>query len=167
MAGSVNKVILIGNLGRDPEIRSTQDGTKVANLSVATSESWRDKSSGERREKTEWHRVVIFNERLVDVAERFLKKGSKVYLEGALQTRKWTDQSGAEKYTTEVVLQRFRGELTMLDGKGEGGGGGMADNGDSGFGGGSGGGSSYGGGSGGGAGGGGGRGGDLDDDIPF
>ncbi|MBL8709238.1 MAG: single-stranded DNA-binding protein [Rhodospirillaceae bacterium] len=164
MAGSVNKVILIGNLGRDPEIRSTQDGTKVANLSVATSESWRDKSSGERREKTEWHRVVIFNERLVDVAERFLKKGSKVYLEGALQTRKWTDQSGAEKYTTEVVLQRFRGELTMLDGKGEGGGGGMADNGDSGFGGGGGGGYG-GGGSGGGAGGG--RGGDLDDDIPF
>jgi single-strand DNA-binding protein len=170
MAGSVNKVILVGNLGRDPEIRSTQDGTKVANLSVATSESWRDKSSGERREKTEWHRVVIFNERLVDVAERFLKKGSKIYLEGQLQTRKWTDQSGAEKYTTEVVLQRFRGELTMLDGKGEGGGG-MADNGgDYGSSGGS-----YGGGSGGGGGGfgggsgggGGGRGGDLDDDIPF
>ncbi|WP_303980184.1 single-stranded DNA-binding protein [Dongia mobilis] len=171
MAGSVNKVILIGNLGRDPEIRSTQDGTKVANLSIATSESWRDKSSGERREKTEWHRVVIFNERLVDVAERFLKKGSKVYLEGQLQTRKWTDQSGAEKYTTEVVLQRFRGELTMLDGKGEGGG--MSDNGDAGYSGGAGGGGgAYGGGSsggssGGGAGGGGGRGGDLDDDIPF
>ncbi|MBI2256863.1 MAG: single-stranded DNA-binding protein [Proteobacteria bacterium] len=171
MAGSVNKVILIGNLGRDPEIRSTQDGTKVANLSIATSENWRDKNSGERREKTEWHRVVIFNERLVDVAERFLKKGSKVYLEGQLQTRKWTDQSGAEKYTTEVVLQRFRGELTMLDGKGEGGG--MSDNGDSGYGGGGGG---YGGGSSGGggggfgggsSGGGGGRGGDLDDDIPF
>lgn len=170
MAGSVNKVILIGNLGRDPEIRSTQDGTKVANLSIATSENWRDKSSGERREKTEWHRVVIFNERLVDVAERFLKKGSKVYLEGQLQTRKWTDQSGAEKYTTEVVLQRFRGELTMLDGKGEGGG--MSDNGDGyssgggggGYGGGSGGG---GGGYGGGSSGGGGRGGDLDDDIPF
>ena len=171
MAGSVNKVILIGNLGRDPEIRSTQDGTKVANLSIATSESWRDKSSGERREKTEWHRVVIFNERLVDVAERFLKKGSKVYLEGQLQTRKWTDQSGAEKYTTEVVLQRFRGELTMLDGKGEGGG--MSDNGDAGYSGGAGGGGgAYGGGSSGGssgvgAGGGGGRGGDLDDDIPF
>jgi single-strand DNA-binding protein len=172
MAGSVNKVILIGNLGRDPEIRATQDGTKVANLSIATSESWRDKSSGERREKTEWHRVVIFNERLVDVAERFLKKGSKVSLEGQLQTRKWTDQSGAEKYTTEVVLQRFRGELTMLDGKGEGGGA-MADNGDAGYGGAGGG---YGGGSGGGFGGGssgggasgGSRsGGDLDDDIPF
>jgi single-strand DNA-binding protein len=169
MAGSVNKVILIGNLGRDPEIRSTQDGTKVANLSIATSESWRDKNSGERREKTEWHRVVIFNERLVDVAERFLKKGSKVYLEGQLQTRKWTDQSGAEKYTTEVVLQRFRGELTMLDGKGEGGG--MADNGDAGYGGGNyGGGGGYGGGaSGSGSSGGGGSrgGGDLDDDIPF
>lgn len=170
MAGSVNKVILVGNLGRDPEIRSTQDGTKVANLSVATSENWRDKSSGERREKTEWHRVVIFNERLVDVAERFLKKGSKIYLEGQLQTRKWTDQSGAEKYTTEVVLQRFRGELTMLDGKGEGGGGGMgggddyAGGGGGGYGGGSSGGGGFGGGS---SGGGGGRGGDLDDDIPF
>jgi single-strand DNA-binding protein len=117
MAGSVNKVILIGNLGRDPEIRSTQDGTRVANLSVATSESWRDKNSGERREKTEWHRVVIFNDRIVDVAEKYLHKGSKVYLEGQLQTRKWTDQSGQEKYTTEVVLQRFRGELTMLDGR--------------------------------------------------
>lgn len=115
MAGSVNKVILIGNLGRDPEIRSTQDGTRVANLSVATSESWRDKNSGERREKTEWHRVVIFNDRIVDVAEKYLHKGSKIYLEGQLQTRKWTDQSGQEKYTTEVVLQRFRGELTMLD----------------------------------------------------
>jgi single-strand DNA-binding protein len=117
MAGSVNKVILIGNLGRDPEIRSTQDGTRVANLSVATSESWRDKNSGERREKTEWHRVVIFNDRIVDVAEKYLHKGSKIYLEGQLQTRKWTDQSGQEKYTTEVVLQRFRGELTMLDGR--------------------------------------------------
>jgi len=123
MAGSVNKVILIGNLGRDPEIRSLQDGNRVANLSVATSESWRDKSSGERRERTEWHRVVIFNERLVEVAEKYLKKGAKVYLEGQLQTRKWTDQSGAEKYTTEVVLQRFRGELTMLDSRGGGGGG--------------------------------------------
>ena len=118
MAGSVNKVILVGNLGRDPEIRSTQDGLKIVNLSLATSESWRDKNSGERREKTEWHRVVIFNERLAEVAEKFLKKGSKIYVEGALQTRKWTDQSGQERYSTEVVLQRFRGELTMLDGKG-------------------------------------------------
>src|SRR5712671_5351579 len=116
MAGSVNKVILVGNLGRDPEVRSTQDGAKVANLSLATSENWKDKNSGERREKTEWHRVAIFNERLVDVAEKYLKKGSKVYIEGQLQTRKWTDQSGQERYTTEVVLQRFRGELTMLDG---------------------------------------------------
>lgn len=113
---SVNRVILIGNLGRDPEIRSTQGGGHIANLSIATSESWKDKNSGERLEKTEWHRVVIFNDRLVDVAERFLKKGSKVYLEGALQTRKWTDQSGAEKFSTEVVLQKFRGELVMLDG---------------------------------------------------
>jgi len=116
MAGSVNKVILVGNLGRDPEIRSTQDGTKVANLSLATSESWRDKNTGERKERTEWHRVVIFNERLVDVVEKYVKKGSKLYVEGALQTRKWTDNTGAEKYSTEVVLQRFRGELTMLDG---------------------------------------------------
>jgi len=121
MAGSVNKVILVGNLGRDPEIRSTQDGTRVANLSLATSESWRDKNSGERRERTEWHRVVVFNDRIVDVCEKYLKKGSKIYIEGALQTRKWTDQSGAEKYTTEVVLQKFRGELTMLDGRGGGG----------------------------------------------
>ena len=122
MAGSVNKVILVGNLGRDPEIRSTQDGLRIAQLSVATSENWRDKATGERREKTEWHRVVIFNERIVDVAEKYLRKGAKVYVEGALQTRKWTDQSGQEKYTTEVVLQRFRGELTMLDGRGESGG---------------------------------------------
>ncbi len=122
MAGSVNKVILIGNLGRDPEIRSTQDGTRIANLSVATSESWRDKASGERKERTEWHRVVVFNDRLVDVIEKYLKKGAKVYLEGALQTRKWTDNSGQERYTTEVVLQRYRGELTMLDGRGGGGG---------------------------------------------
>ncbi len=122
MAGSVNKVILIGNLGRDPEIRSTQDGVKIANFSVATSENWRDKSSGERRERTEWHRVVIFNERLVDVVEKYLKKGAKVYVEGALQTRKWTDKEGQERYSTEVVLQRFRGELTMLDGRGGGGG---------------------------------------------
>src|SRR5215467_2515609 len=118
MAGSVNKVILVGNLGRDPEIRSTQDGLRIANLSVATSESWRDKASGERKEKTEWHRVVVFNERLVEVIEKYLKKGAKVYLEGALQTRKWTDQGGQERYTTEVVLNRFRGELTMLDGAG-------------------------------------------------
>ena len=123
MAGSVNKVILVGNLGRDPEIRSTQDGTRVANMSIATSESWRDKATGERKERTEWHRVVIFNERLVDIVEKYLKKGSKVYIEGALQTRKWTDNTGAEKYSTEVVLQKFRGELTMLDGgRGEGGG---------------------------------------------
>jgi single-strand DNA-binding protein len=120
MAGSVNKVILVGNLGADPEIRSTQDGTRVANLRMATSESWRDKMSGERKERTEWHRVVIFNERLADIAEKYLKKGSKVYLEGALQTRKWTDNSGQERFTTEVVLQRFRGELTMLDGAGGG-----------------------------------------------
>ena len=171
MAGSVNKVILIGNLGKDPEVRSMNSGDKVVNLSIATSETWRDKATGERKEKTEWHRVVIFNEQLAKVAEQYLKKGSTVYIEGQLQTRKWTDQSGAEKYTTEVVLQRFRGELTMLDGKGEGGG--MSDNGDAGYGGGSGGG--YGGGSSGGgggfgggsSGGGGGRGGDLDDDIPF
>lgn len=119
MAGSVNKVILVGNLGRDPEVRSLQSGDKVVNLSVATSERWKDKNTGEPREKTEWHRVVIFNERLGDVAEKYLRKGSKVYIEGQLQTRKWTDQSGVEKYSTEVVLQRFRGELTMLDSKGE------------------------------------------------
>src|SRR6266404_2560655 len=118
MAGSVNKVILIGNLGRDPETRSAQDGTKIVNFSVATSENWKDRNSGERRERTEWHRVVIFNERLAEVAEKYLRKGSKVYVEGQLQTRKWTDQSGQEKYTTEVVLSRFRGELTMLDGRG-------------------------------------------------
>src|SRR5262245_1839751 len=116
MAGSVNKVILVGNLGRDPEIRSTQDGMRIANLAVATSESWRDRVSGERKERTEWHRVVIFNERLAEIAEKYLRKGSKVYVEGALQTRKWTDNTGQERYTTEIVLQRFRGELTMLDG---------------------------------------------------
>jgi len=121
MAGSVNKVILVGNLGRDPEIRSTQDGTRIANLSVATSESWRDKASGERKERTEWHRVVIFNDKLVEIVEKYLKKGAKVYLEGALQTRKWTDNSGQERYSTEVVLQRYRGELTMLDGRSGGG----------------------------------------------
>lgn len=124
MAGSVNKVIIIGNLGRDPEVRSFQNGGKVVNLRIATSETWRDKASGERKEKTEWHRVVIFNKNLADVAEKYLKKGAKVYVEGQLQTRKWTDKDGAEKYSTEVVLQNFRGELTMLDGRsgGEGGG---------------------------------------------
>jgi single-strand DNA-binding protein len=122
MAGSVNKVILVGNLGADPEIRRTQDGRPVANLSVATSEQWRDKASGERRERTEWHRVVIFNEGLCRIAEQYLKKGSKVYLEGQLQTRKWTDQSGQDRYSTEVVLQGFNSVLTMLDGRGEGGG---------------------------------------------
>ena len=121
MAGSVNKVILIGNLGRDPEVRTTQSGTKVANLSLATSDSWKDKNTGERKEKTEWHRVVIFGN-LADIAERYLKKGSKVYVSGQLQTRKWQDQSGQEKYSTEVVLQGFGGELTMLDGRSGGGG---------------------------------------------
>jgi single-strand DNA-binding protein len=122
MAGSVNKVILVGNLGRDPEIRSTNDGTRIANLALATSESWRDRNSGERKERTEWHRVVIFNERLVEITEKYLRKGSKIYVEGALQTRKWTDNAGVEKYSTEIVLQRFRGELTMLDGARTGGG---------------------------------------------
>ena len=172
MAGSVNKVILVGNLGADPEIRRTQDGRPIANLSIATSESWRDKNSGERREKTEWHRVVIFNEGLCKIAESYLKKGSKVYLEGQLQTRKWQDQSGQDKYSTEVVLQGFNGNLTMLDGRSEGGGGGGGRGGDYGGGGDFGGGSSGGdrGGSSGGFGGGGGGGGssrDLDDDIPF
>ena len=115
MAGSVNKVILVGNLGRDPEIRSTQDGLRIGTISLATPESWRDKNSGERRERTEWHRVVIFNENLVEIAEKYLRKGSKIYIEGQIQTRKWTDQSGQERYTTEVVLNRYRGELTMLD----------------------------------------------------
>lgn len=118
MSGSVNKVILIGNLGKDPEVKNLNDGSKVVHLSVATSERWKDRQSGEQRERTEWHRVVIFNEHLTSVAERFLRKGSKVYLEGALQTRKWTDQSGQDKYTTEVVLQKFKGELTLLDGSG-------------------------------------------------
>jgi single-strand DNA-binding protein len=117
MAGSVNKVILVGNLGRDPEVRHTQDGKPIVNLSIATSENWRDKATGERKEKTEWHRVVIFNENLAKVAEQYLKKGSTVYVEGQLQTRKYTDQSGVEKYSTEVVLQNFRGELTMLGGR--------------------------------------------------
>ncbi len=172
MAGSVNKVILVGNLGADPEIRSLNSGDRVANLRIATSETWRDKSSGERKEKTEWHRVVIFNDNLVKVAEQYLKKGSKVYIEGSIQTRKWTDQSGVDKFSTESVLQKFRGELTMLDGRGDGerdsSGGGGGD---------------YGGGYGGGSsGGGGGFGGgqrnqssgprenfsaDLDDEIPF
>ena len=124
MAGSVNKVILIGNLGADPEIRRTQDGRPIANLRVATSESWRDKATGERKEKTEWHRVVIFSEGLCKIAEQYLKKGSKVYLEGQLQTRKYTDKDGVEKYSTEVVLQNFNSTLTMLDTRGGGGGGG-------------------------------------------
>jgi single-strand DNA-binding protein len=123
MAGSVNKVILVGNLGKDPEIRRTQDGRPIANLSVATSETWRDKGTGERKEKTEWHRVVIFSEPLCKIVEQYLKKGAKVYIEGSLQTRKWTDQSGVEKYSTEVVLQGFNSTLTMLDGRGGGGGG--------------------------------------------
>ncbi len=121
MAGSVNKVILVGNLGKDPEIRRTQDGRPIANLSIATSETWRDKGTGERKEKTEWHRVVIFSEPLCKIVEQYLKKGAKVYIEGALQTRKWTDQSGVEKYSTEVVLQGFNSTLTMLDGRSGGG----------------------------------------------
>jgi len=123
MAGSVNKVILVGNLGKDPEVRRLQSGDPVVNLSLATSESWRDKASGERKEKTEWHRVVIFNKNLAEVAEKYLRKGAKVYVEGSLQTRKWTDKDGQEKYSTEIVLQNFRGELTMLDTKGGGDGG--------------------------------------------
>jgi single-strand DNA-binding protein len=169
MAGSVNKVILIGNLGADPEIKRTQDGRPIANLRIATSESWRDRATGERKEKTEWHRVVIFNEGLCKVAEQYLKKGAKVYVEGQLQTRKWTDQSGAERYSTEVVLQNFNSTLTMLDGRSGGGsGGGYGDDNSGGdFG--------QSGPSGGGGGarrpapvssGGGGRG-DMDDDIPF
>jgi single-strand DNA-binding protein len=129
MAGSVNKVILIGNLGADPEIRRTQDGRPIANLRVATSESWRDKTTGERKEKTEWHRVVVFNEGLCKIIEQYLKKGSKVYLEGALQTRKWQDKEGQDRYSTEVVLQGFNSQLTMLDTRG-GGGGASADSGD-------------------------------------
>ena len=162
MAGSVNKVILVGNLGRDPEIRTTQSGMKVANLRLATSERWKDRNSGEMQERTEWHSIAIFNEHLVSVAERFLHKGSKIYVEGQLQTRKWTDQQGQDRYSTEIVMNRFRGELQMLDSRGDGGGG------------------SYGGGQQGGGssddgfGGGGGGGGDsgpsgddLDDEIPF
>lgn len=167
MAGSVNKVILVGNLGRDPEIRFAQNGNKIANFSIATSETWRDKSSGERKEKTEWHRIVVFSEGLATITEKYLKKGSKVYIEGALQTRKWTGNDGVEKYTTEIVLQGFNSTLTMLDGRGDGGGG---------FGGGDNGGGNQGGGGGepdwsnsdqGGQGGGGTAGGDLDDEIPF
>ena len=155
MAGSVNKVILVGNLGRDPEVRSFQNGGKVCNLRIATSETWKDRNTGERREKTEWHSVAIFSEGLVRVCEQYLRKGSKVYIEGQLQTRKWQDQSGQDRYSTEVVLQGFNGTLIMLDGRGEGGGG--YGGGDQGGG--------YGG-SGGGAGGPG-PAGDLDDEIPF
>jgi len=180
MAGSVNKVILVGNLGRDPEVRTFQNGGKVCNLRIATSETWKDRNTGERREKTEWHSVAIFQEGLVRVAEQYLRKGSKVYIEGQLQTRKWQDQSGQDRYSTEVVLQGFGGTLVMLDGRGEGGGsgggyggggqgggyggggGGFPDDRDGGYGGGGGGGS-YGGG---GGGGGGGRN-DMDDEIPF
>jgi single-strand DNA-binding protein len=122
MAGSLNKVQLIGNLGRDPEVRSTQAGDQIVHLSVATNETWRDRQSGERREKTEWHRVVIFSQPLGDIAKKYLRKGSKIYIEGQLQTRKWTGQDGVEKYSTEIVLRPYRGELTMLDGRGEGGG---------------------------------------------
>ena len=164
MAGSVNKVILVGNLGRDPEVRSMQDGRSMVNMSVATSDTWRDRQTNERKERTEWHRVVIFNEKLAEVAQKYIRKGSKVYVEGQLATRKWTDQGGQERYTTEVVIPRFGGALTMLDGRGDGGG------------------ASMGGGGGGdddfapppssGGGGGGrpatrGKAGDLDDDIPF
>ncbi len=176
MAGSVNKVILIGNLGADPEVRNFPSGGKVANLRIATSETWKDRSTGERRERTEWHRVAIYSEPLVRVAEQYLRKGSKVYIEGQLETRKWQDQSGQDRYTTEISLRPFRSELTMLDGRGEGGGGG---NQGGGYGGGQAGGGSYGGGdygsgygggdqgpaSGGGAGGG--AGGGFDDEIPF
>jgi single-strand DNA-binding protein len=170
MAGSVNKVILIGNLGRDPEVRTFQNGGKVCNLAIATSENWKDKQSGERRERTEWHRVAIFQEGLVRVAEQYLKKGSKVYIEGQLETRKWTDQQGVEKYTTEITLRPYRGELTMLDGRSGGGGGGGGYDGGGGGGGGydDRGGSSGGGGGGGGfSSGGGGFSNDMDDEIPF
>ncbi|MCA0205112.1 MAG: single-stranded DNA-binding protein [Proteobacteria bacterium] len=182
MAGSVNKVILIGNLGRDPEVRSFQNGGKVVNLRIATSETWRDRNSGERREKTEWHSVAIFNEGLARIAEQYLRKGSKVYIEGALETRKWQDQSGQDRYSTEVVLRNFNSTLTLLDGRGEGGGsggpsyddsmGGGSYGGAPASGGGSRGGGSYGGGSGGAGGGsrggsGFGGGSDMDDEIPF
>jgi len=169
MSGSVNKVILVGNLGKDPEVRRMQNGNPVVNLTVATSDIWRDKGTGERKEKTEWHRVVIFSEGLAKVAEQYLKKGAKVYIEGALQTRKWTDPQGVEKYSTEIVLQGFNSTLTMLDGKGGGAGGGGGYGGDDM-------GDSFGGGQSSAppqrrvaapAGGGGGRGSDMDDDIPF
>jgi single-strand DNA-binding protein len=169
MAGSVNKVIIVGNLGRDPEVRSFQNGGKVCNLRIATSENWKDRNTGERRERTEWHSVAIFSEPLAKIAEQYLRKGSKVYIEGQLETRKWQDQSGQDRYSTEVVLRPYRGELTLLDGRGDGGGGG-------GFGGGSSGGSDdrdggYGGGyddrGGSSSGGGGGSNRDLDDEIPF
>ena len=162
MAGSVNKVILVGNLGRDPEVRSFQNGGKVVNLRIATSENWKDRNTGERKERTEWHSVAIFSEPLVRIAEQYLRKGSKVYIEGQLETRKWQDQSGQDRYTTEIVLRPYRGELTLLDsagGSGGGGGGGYDDD-RGGYGGGS------SGGYGGGSGGGGGRS-DLDDEIPF
>ena len=168
MAGSVNKVILIGNLGRDPEVRTFQNGGKVVNLRIATSENWKDRNTGERKERTEWHSVAIFSEPLARVAEQYLKKGSKVYIEGQLETRKWQDQSGQDRYSTEVVLRPYRSELTMLDGRdGGGGGGGGYGDGGGGYGGGGGG---YGGGNGGGYSGGGsssGGGSDLDDEIPF
>ncbi|MGL4280713.1 MAG: single-stranded DNA-binding protein [Albidovulum sp.] len=177
MAGSVNKVILIGNLGRDPEVRSFQNGGKVVNLRIATSENWRDRNTGERKERTEWHSVAIFDENLAKVAEQYLKKGSTVYIEGQLETRKWQDQSGQDRYTTEIVLRPFRSSMTMLGGRGDGGGGGGGYEDDrGGYGGGSSGGGSYGGGSsGGGYGGGQGSGGqggggsraDMDDEIPF
>jgi single-strand DNA-binding protein len=133
MAGSVNKVVLVGNLGRDPEVRSTQQGSELCNLSIATSETWRDKGTGEKRERTEWHRVVIFNENLVRVAKDFLQKGRKVYIEGQLQTRKWQDQSGQDRYSTEIVLGRFRGDLQILDSRSQGGGGQMSDTGGGGY----------------------------------
>ncbi|PJE28108.1 Single-stranded DNA-binding protein [Pseudooceanicola marinus] len=181
MAGSVNKVILIGNLGRDPEVRSFQNGGKVCNLRIATSENWKDRNTGERRERTEWHSVAIFSEPLVRVAEQYLRKGSKVYIEGKLETRKWQDQSGQDRYSTEIVLRPYQSELTMLDGRGEGGGGGGGSygggqgggygGGGGGYDGGAGGGyddrGGFGGGSGGSGGGGGGRNSDLDDEIPF
>ena len=176
MAGSVNKVILVGNLGRDPEVRSFQNGGKVVNLRIATSETWRDKATGERKERTEWHSVAIFNENIAKIAEQYLRKGSKVYVEGQLETRKWQDQSGADRYSTEVVLRPYTGSLTLLDGREGGGGGGGDERGggggsypeDRGYGderGGSGGGSAPR--SGGGSGGGGGGRSDLDDEIPF
>ena len=167
MAGSVNKVILVGNLGADPEIRRTQDGRPIANLSVATSDTWRDKNTGERREKTEWHRVAVFNEGLCKVIEQYLRKGSKVYLEGKLQTRKWQDQNGQDRYTTEVVLQNYEGNLTMLDGRGDNQGGGMVAGGGYSSGGGFDQSTQSGGGNQGGGFGGGPSNGDIDDEIPF